>query len=133
MDVHDLEFLQNQVQQLKDDGVYRKIPVIESANEAEVLIDGRKVINLCSNNYLGFANHPRLKQAAIEAIEKYGVGAGAVKTIVGNMDIHEQLEAELAKLRKKKRSCCFNPGFNCNAGVIQAITQAGDLIVSDEY
>ena len=132
MDVHDLEFLQEQVQQLKDDGVYRKIPIIESASDAEVLIDGRKVINLCSNNYLGFANHPRLKKAAIDAIEKYGVGAGAVKTIVGNMDIHEQLEEELAKFKKEEAVMLFQSGFNCNAGVIQAITQAGDLIVSDE-
>jgi glycine C-acetyltransferase len=132
MDVHDLEFLHKQVQQLKDDGVYRKIPVIESANEAEVVIDGRSVINLCSNNYLGFANHHRLKKAAIEAIEKYGVGAGAVKTIVGNMDIHEQLEAELAMFKKEEAVMLFQSGFNCNAGVIQAITQAGDLIVSDE-
>ncbi|MBV1709347.1 MAG: glycine C-acetyltransferase [Erysipelothrix sp.] len=132
MDIHELQFLQQQVQQLKDDGVYRKIPVVESANEAEIFIDGKKVINLCSNNYLGFANHPRLKKAAIEAIEKYGVGAGAVKTIVGNMDIHEQLEAELAKFKKEEAVMLFQSGFNCNAGVIQAITQAGDLIVSDE-
>lgn len=132
MSVHDLIFLQEQVQKLKDDGVFRKIPVVESANEAEILIDGKKVINLCSNNYLGFANHPRLKKAAIEAIETYGVGAGAVKTIVGNMDIHEQLEAELAKFKKEEAVMLFQSGFNCNAGVIQAITQAGDLIVSDE-
>jgi len=132
MDVHELEFLQIQVEQLKTDGVYRKIPIIESANEAEVVIDSKKVINLCSNNYLGFANHPRLKKAAIEAVEKYGVGAGAVKTIVGNMDIHEQLEAELAKFKKEEAVMLFQSGFNCNAGVIQAITQAGDLIVSDE-
>ena len=130
--IHDLDFLSKQVQDLKDKGVYRKIPVLESANDAEVVIDGESVINLCSNNYLGFATHPRLKKAAIEAIEKYGVGAGAVKTIAGNLDLHEQLEAELAKFKKEEAVMLFQSGFNCNAGVIQAITQAGDLIISDE-
>lgn len=130
--IHDLDFLSKQVQDLKDQGVYRKIPVLESANDAEVVIDGKSVINLCSNNYLGFATHPRLKKAAIEAIEKYGVGAGAVKTIAGNLDLHEQLEAELAKFKKEEAVMLFQSGFNCNAGVIQAITQAGDLIISDE-
>ncbi len=130
--IHDLEYLQIQVQALKDQAVFRKIPVIESANEAEVIIDGKKVLNLCSNNYLGFANHPRLKKAAIAAIEKYGVGAGAVKTIAGNMDIHEELEEALAVFKKEEAVMLFQSGFNCNAGVIQAITQAGDLIISDE-
>ena len=130
--IHDLDFLSKQVQDLKDQGVYRKIPVLESANDAEVIIDGKPVINLCSNNYLGFATHPRLKKAAIEAIEKYGVGAGAVKTIAGNLNLHEELEEALAVFKKEEAVMLFQSGFNCNAGVIQAITQAGDLIISDE-
>lgn len=130
--IHDLDFLSKQVQDLKDQGVYRKIPVLESANDAEVIIDGKSVINLCSNNYLGFATHPRLKKAAIDAIEKYGVGAGAVKTIAGNLNLHEELEEALAKFKKEEAVMLFQSGFNCNAGVIQAITQAGDLIISDE-
>lgn len=130
--IHDLDFLSKQVQDLKDQGVYRKIPVLESANDAEVMIDGKLVINLCSNNYLGFATHPRLKKAAIDAIEKYGVGAGAVKTIAGNLNLHEELEEALAIFKKEEAVMLFQSGFNCNAGVIQAITQAGDLIISDE-
>ncbi len=130
-DIHELKFLQEQLQKLKDQGVYRKIPIVKSANEAEIIVNGKKVINLSSNNYLGFANHPRLKQAAIAAIKEFGVGAGAVKTIVGNMSIHEQLEAELAKFKREEAVLLFQSGFNCNAGVIQAITAAGDLIISD--
>jgi len=131
-ELHELTFLKDQLQQLKDQGVYRKIPVVETANEAEIIVDGKKAINLSSNNYLGFANHPRLKKAAIEAIEKFGVGAGAVKTIVGNMTLHEQLEADLATFKREEAVLLFQSGFNCNAGVIQAITAAGDLIISDE-
>jgi len=131
-ELHELTFLKDQLQQLKDQGVYRKIPVVETANEAEIIVDGKKAINLSSNNYLGFANHPRLKKAAIDAIEKFGVGAGAVKTIVGNMTLHEQLETDLAAFKREEAVMLFQSGFNCNAGVIQAITSAGDLIISDE-
>lgn len=130
--VHELKYLQDQVQELKDQGVYRVLPILEGANEAEVMLNGKKVINLSSNNYLGFANHPKLKKAAIEAVEKYGVGSGAVRTIIGNMDIHEQLEVELAKFKREEAVMVFQSGFNCNAGAIQAITNKGDLIISDE-
>jgi len=130
--VHDLEFLKEKIQELKDQGVYRKLPVLEGPNEAEVILNGKKVINLSSNNYLGFANHPRLKKASIEAIEKYGVGAGAVRTIIGNMTIHEELEKLLAEFKREEAAMVFQSGFNCNAGTIQAITEKGDLIISDE-
>ena len=86
--IHDMNFLKEKVQELKAQGLY-KVPVtLEGPNEAECIIDGRKVINLSSNNYLGFSNHPRLKKAAIAAIETYGAGAGAVRPIIGNMKIH---------------------------------------------
>ncbi len=124
-------FLEGKINELKEQGVYRKLPVLAGANEAEIILDGKKVINLSSNNYLGFANHPRLKKAAIEAVEKYGVGAGAVRTIVGNMDIHEELEEILAKFKREEAVMVFQSGFNCNAGTIQAITEKGDLIISD--
>lgn len=130
--VHELKYLQDSIQELKDQGVYRKLPVLETANEAEVILNGKKVINLSSNNYLGFATHPRMKKAAIAAIEKYGVGSGAVRTIVGNMDIHEELERKLAEFKREEAVMMFQSGFNCNAGVIQAVTGAGDLILSDE-
>jgi glycine C-acetyltransferase len=130
--VHELKYLQDQVQELKDQGVYRVLPVLESANEPVVTLNGKSVINLSSNNYLGFANHPKLKKAAIEAVEKYGVGSGAVRTIIGNMDIHELLEVKLAEFKREEAVMVFQSGFNCNAGAIQAITNKGDLIISDE-
>jgi glycine C-acetyltransferase len=132
MGLHDLDFLKVKLDQLKADGVYRVLPVVESANEPEIIINGKTVLNLASNNYLGFANHPRLKAAAIRAIEQYGIGAGAVKTISGNMTLHDQLEKALAIFKREEAAIVFQSGFNCNAGVIQAITELGDLIVSDE-
>jgi len=130
--VHELKFLRDKIQQLKDEGVYRKLPVLGGPNEAEIILNGERVINLSSNNYLGFANHPRLKKAAIEAVEKYGAGSGAVRTIVGNMSIHEELEELLAEFKREEAVFIYQSGFNCNAGTIQAITEAGDLIISDE-
>lgn len=132
MNIHDLDFLKEKIGELKEQGIYRKLPVLETANEAEIILNGKKVINLSSNNYLGLANHPRLKKASIEAIEKYGVGSGAVRTIVGNMKIHEDLEELLAKFKREEAAFVFQSGFNCNAGTIQAITEAGDIIISDE-
>lgn len=126
------QFLNGKLQELKDNGTYRKLPVLAGANEAVCTLNGKEVINLSSNNYLGFANHPKLKAAAIAAVEKYGVGAGAVRTIVGNMDIHEILEEKLAKFKREEAVMVFQSGFNCNAGAIQAITEKGDLIISDE-
>ncbi len=125
--VHELSFLKEKIQELKDQGVYRKLPILGGANEAECILNGKKVINLSSNNYLGFANHPRLKKAAIEA-----VGSGAVRTIVGNMDIHEELDRKLAEFKREEAVMTYQSGFNCNAGTIQAITEKGDLIISDE-
>jgi len=130
--IHELKYLQDNIQDLKDQGVYRQLPVLEGENGAEIVLNGKRVINLSSNNYLGFANHPKLKEAAVKAVEKYGVGAGAVRTIVGNMDIHEELEVLLAEFKREEAAMVFQSGFNCNAGVIQAITGKGDLIISDE-
>ena len=93
MNIHELDNLKKQVQQLKDDGVYRILPILESASKPEIKLDGvDNVINLSANNYLGLATNERMKKAAINAIEKYGVGTGSVRTIIGNMDIHEELE-----------------------------------------
>lgn len=124
--------IEQKLQGLKDNGTYRVLPVNEGPCEAIIKLNGHEVINLSSNNYLGFANHPRLKQAAISAVEKYGVGAGAVRTIVGNMDIHEQLDEVIAHFKHEEAALVFQSGFACNAGVIQAIVDEGDLIISDE-
>jgi len=118
---------------MKEAGTYRILPINEGPCEAVIKLNGKEVINLSSNNYLGFANHPRLKQAAKAAIDKYGVGAGAVRTIVGNMDIHELLDKTLAEFKHEPAALAFQSGFACNAGVIQAITDEKDLIISDEW
>lgn len=130
--IHELAYLQEKVSGLKADGVYRKLPVMESPTGSEIILDGKKVINLSSNNYLGFANHPRIKKAAIAAIEQYGVGSGAVRTIIGNMSLHEELDQILAEFKREEAVMHFQSGFNCNAGTIQAITEKGDLIISDK-
>ncbi len=132
MSVHELQFLKDEIEQLKKDGVYRKLPILEGPDEAEIILNGKKVINLSSNNYLGFANHPRLKDGAKKMIDKYGAGSGAVRTIIGNMDIHEELEKLLAEFKREEAAFIYQSGFNCNAGTIQAITGKGDLIISDE-
>lgn len=127
-----LTFLEELVQELKDDKVYRTLPINYGPIKSVINLNGKEVINLSSNNYLGLANHPRLKKAAIEAIEKYGVGAGSVRTIVGNQDILEELENILAEFKEEEAVTCYQSGFNCNMGTIQAIVQKGDLIISDE-
>lgn len=124
--------IESKLQTLKDQGTYRILPINEGPCEALIKLNGQEVINLSSNNYLGFANHPRLKEAAKNAIDTYGVGAGAVRTIVGNMDIHEKLDQTIARFKHEEAALVFQSGFACNAGVIQAITDEKDLIISDE-
>lgn len=124
-------FEQN-VEKLKTDGVYRKLPINEGPCGNRIMIKGREIVNLSANNYLGFATHERVKQAAIQAIEKYGVGAGSVRTIVGNQDLLEELETLIGTFKGEEAVTVFQSGLNCNIGVIQAITEKGDLIVSDE-
>ncbi len=127
-----MDFFKEKIETLKAAGVYRKLPINDGPCEAEIMLDGKKVINLSSNNYLGFANHPRLKQAAKDAIDHYGVGAGAVRTIVGNMTIHEQLDQVIARFKREEAAVVFQSGYNVNVGVIQAITTKDDLLISDE-
>lgn len=119
------------IEQLKKEGVYRVLPVNETPSEAVITLNGKRVINLCSNNYLGFANHPRMKDAAKRAIDNYGVGSGAVRTISGNQKIHEDLDKKIAEFKKEEAALVFQSGFLANLGVIQAITDEGDLIISD--
>ncbi|MFA7529783.1 MAG: glycine C-acetyltransferase, partial [Bacilli bacterium] len=127
-----LTYFHEKVEELKDAGVYRVLPVNYGPCANVINLNNRKVVNLSSNNYLGLADHPRLKEAAKKAIDKYGIGAGSVRTIVGNQDILEELERELAKFKREEAVVCFQSGLNCNLGVIPAITEKGDLIISDE-
>lgn len=130
--VHEMHFLKEKIDQLKEQGVYRKLPELQGPSGALSVINGKEVINLSSNNYLGFANHPRLKKAAIEAVEKYGAGAGAVRTIIGTMDIHNQMESILAEFKREEAVIVFQSGLTCNSGTIPAVMEDGDLIISDE-
>jgi len=129
--VHELNYLKEEIDVLKNAGTFRKLSTLQGANGPVVMLDGKEVINMSSNNYLGLATNEEMKKAAIEAVEKYGVGSGAVRTIIGNMDIHEELEEKLAEFKREEAAMVFQSGFNCNAGAIQAITSKGDLIVSD--
>ncbi len=132
MSKHELTFLKEKIEQLKKDGVYRELPINYGPCDNVINLNGKEVINLSSNNYLGLANHPRVKQAAIDAVNKYGAGAGAVRTIVGNQDIIGELENLLAEFKHEEAVMCFQSGLNCNIGTISAITSKGDLIISDE-
>lgn len=130
--VHELEFLKEKIDELKEQGVYRRLPELQGPSGAVSVINGKEVVNLSSNNYLGFANHPRLKRAAIDAVEKYGAGAGAVRTIIGTMDIHNELERILAEFKREEAVIVFQSGLTCNSGTIPAVMEDGDLIISDE-
>lgn len=124
--------LKKNVEQLKKDGVYRILPINEGPCDSRVIFNSKSVINLSSNNYLGLATHPRIIDASIAATKKYGVGAGSVRTIVGNNDLYETLEKKLAEFKREEACVVYQSGLNCNMGTIQAITTAGDLIISDE-
>jgi len=124
-------YLAEQIAELQEQGLYNQIPVIESAMDGHVLIDGKRVINFCANNYLGLANHPRLKEAAKNAIDRYGIGPGAVRTIAGTLTLHEQLEQRLAEFKKAEAVITLQSGFTANLATIPALVGRGDIIFSD--
>lgn len=123
---------EKELKDLEKRGLLRTLKRIDSAQGPRVRIDGREVILLSSNNYLGLANHPRVKRAAIEAIERYGVGSGASRLISGNMSLHEELEERIAEFKGVESSLLFNSGYTANTGIISAIVGKGDFIYSDE-
>lgn len=125
-------FLEENLQDLKDNGLYNEIDVLDGPNGAEISINGKKLINMSSNNYLGFANDERLKAKANEATDIYGVGAGAVRTINGTQAIHEELEDKIAAFKHTEAAVAFQSGFNCNMGAISAVMNKNDAILSDE-
>ncbi|EKE12913.1 MAG: hypothetical protein ACD_13C00122G0003 [uncultured bacterium] len=126
------DWIKKQVDELKEQNLYNNILTIESAIGPEVQINGKKLLNFCSNNYLGLANNPAMKKAAIEAIEKYGIGPGAVRTIAGTMSLHKKLEEKLAEFKKAEAVITFQTGFVANLAVIPALVGENDLIFSDE-
>jgi glycine C-acetyltransferase len=127
-----LAFLDDELAAMRERHLYRPLRVMSSAQGPIVSIDGRRVISLSSNDYLGLSHHPRMKRAAIEAVERYGAGSGAVRTIAGTMTLHEELEADLATFKHTEAVLTFQSGFAANTGVIPTITGETDLIVSDE-
>ncbi len=128
----DLRFLDDELNQLKEQGLFITIRTIESAQDAWIVVDGKRVLNMCANNYLGFANHPELKQAAQTAIDRFGVGPAAVRTIAGTMSLHNELEAKLAAFKKVEAAISFQSGFNSNVATIPTLMGAADVIFSDE-
>lgn len=127
-----LQFIVDERARLEREGLLINIRTIGSPQGAWIVVDGRKVLNLCSNNYLGFANHPKLKEAAARAIESFGVGPAAVRTIAGNTVLHTALEEKLARFKGVEASIAFQSGFNSNVGTIPSLVGKGDLVFSDE-
>ena len=126
-------WLCDQIQALKDQNLYKPLVVMDTPSGPRITVNGKSgVINLSSNNYLGLADHPALKAAAIAAIEKWGAGAGAVRPIIGTMRIHTELEQRLAAFKHVEATLVFQSGFTANAGVIPTITDGDDVILTDE-
>ncbi|HSO13526.1 MAG TPA: glycine C-acetyltransferase [Anaerolineales bacterium] len=126
-----LDWLTQEIDGLKEQGLYNRIRTIGSAQGAWLTVDGKNVLNFCSNNYLGLANHPKLVEAAKEATKKYGVGPAAVRSIAGTMDLHVQLEQRLAKFKGAEDVITFQSGFTANLGTIPALVGKDDVIFSD--
>src|SRR5215468_11610885 len=127
-----LAYLTVELNALKEQGLYRKLRILEDEQKPKTSFDHRQVVNLSSNNYLGLTTHPRLREAALEATRKYGVGTGSVRTIAGTMDIHMELERRLAAFKKTEAVVVFQSGFAANAGTVAAVLSKDDFVVSDE-
>lgn len=126
------EWIESEIKHLKDEGLYKQIRTIQSPQGAWLQVDGKKVLNFCSNNYLGLANHPQLIQAAEQALKDYGVGPAAVRTIAGTIDLHLELERRMAAFKNVDSAIHFQSGFAANLGTIQALVNKEDVIFSDE-
>jgi glycine C-acetyltransferase len=126
-----LDWLNQELEGLKEQGLYNRIRTIGSAQGAWIVVDGKNVLNFCSNNYLGLANHPKIVEAAKKATEKYGVGPAAVRSIAGTTDLHVQLEQRLAKFKGAEDVITFQSGFTANLGTISALVSKEDVIFSD--
>lgn len=127
-----LSYLHDQLEEWKQAGTYQRLRILESESAAESRFDGKEVINLASNNYLGLTTHPKLREAALAAVRKFGVGSGAVRTISGTMSLHMQLEERIAAFKNVEACVVFQSGFAANAGTVSAILGPEDHIVSDE-
>jgi glycine C-acetyltransferase len=127
-----LAYLTAELSTLKAQGLYRALRVLDDEQKATTTVDHRSVVNLSSNNYLGLTTHPRLRERALDAIRKYGVGTGSVRTIAGTMDIHVELERRLAAFKNTEAVIVFQSGFAANAGTVSAVLGKDDVVISDE-
>lgn len=130
--VTNMEWADAELDGLRQKGAFRGLRDLQSPQEARAIFDGREVVNLSSNNYLGLTTHPKLIQAVVEAAEQWGAGSGSVRTIAGTMDLHEQLERKLADFKHTEAALVFQSGFTCNSGIIPVVVEDGDVILSDE-
>ncbi len=127
-----MDFIDTELEELKKGGLYRELKVIEGEQGSRVRLDGKEVILLSSNNYLGLASRPELKKAAVLAVDKYGCGSGASRLISGNMELHKGLEDRIASFKGTESALLFNSGYTANVGVISSICGRGDIIFSDK-
>src|ERR671914_1378871 len=127
-----LAYLGEELDALREQQLYRRLRILEQEQKAHTTFDHRSVVNLSSNNYLGLTTHPRLREKALEAIERFGVGSGSVRTIAGTMAIHMELERKLAEFKKVEAVVVFQSGFAANAGTVSAILTKEDVVISDE-
>src|SRR5207237_1080517 len=127
-----LGFLSTELDSLKQQGLYRRLRILDGEQKATTTFDHRQVVNLSSNNYLGLTTHPKLREAALDATTRLGVGSGSVRTIAGTMDIHMELERRLAAFKKTEAVVVFQSGFAANAGTVAAVLTKEDVVVSDE-
>jgi len=127
-----LGFLDEAMAQLRADGLYRSLRILDGEQKAEATFDHKDVINLSSNNYLGLTTHPKLREAALDAVKRLGVGSGSVRTIAGTMELHMELERRIAVFKKTEAAVVFQSGFAANAGTVSSVLGKEDLILSDE-
>ncbi len=126
-----LAYLAAELETLEREGLRRHLRVLGGAQEPEAIVDGRRVVNLSSNNYLGLTTHPRLRARALDAIERFGVGSGSVRTIAGTMSLHMELERRLAEFKHTEAAVVFQSGFTANAGTVSSILTKDDVVISD--
>jgi len=130
--VNRLDFLNVELQRLKESGLYSTMRIVQSSQGAWLIVDGVEVLNLCSNNYLGLANSPRLREKVSESMDRFGIGATGARLISGTHSLHIKFEQELARFKRTENSLLFSSGWDANIGTIQAIVGEGDIIISDE-
>ncbi len=126
------DFIERRLEEIRSRNLYRELKVVDGEQDATVRLDGREVLNLSSNNYLGIANHPALKEAAREALDRYGCGSGASRLISGNMTVHEDLERRIACFKGTEAALVFNSGYQANVGIIATLAEKDDVVLSDE-